>query len=304
MPLAITGFNSLRQAPFRLCRALWETLPHPVRRTPAMFRAGRYIYRQFTRHTGKFQSHYTQFMRNPPLLSTIATLASHYPRSSHLKIASIGCSTGAELYSVLYTIKSLRSDLHITAQGADISDAVVEAARRGVYFPDVPAAEGGLYAAGRAEVAGADVPSLVKLLEPLADGSLRVRDWVRESVTWRTADATDDKLPELFEPQDFLLANNFMGPMDDHLAERCLRNMVRLVARDGYLVVDGIDLDVKTRVLTEFGFRPVLMNQEEIWEVEGLKTGWPWLRWGREPIDRSEADWARRYSVIFRRDDH
>jgi len=61
---------------------------------------------------------------------------------------------------------------------------------------------------------------------------------------------------------------------------------------------------VKTRVLTEFGFRPVLMNQEEIWEAEGLKTGWPWLRWGREPIDRSEADWARRYSVIFRRDDH
>lgn len=53
----------------------------------------------------KFQSHYTQFMRNPPLLATIATLASKYPRGAGIKIASIGCSTGAELYSVLYAIK-------------------------------------------------------------------------------------------------------------------------------------------------------------------------------------------------------
>jgi len=302
MSIAITGLSSLRQAPFRLCRALWETIPNSVRRTPAMFRAGRYIYHRYTRHTGKFQSHYTQFMRNPPLLSTIATLASKYPRGAGIKIASIGCSTGAELYSVLYAIKNLRGDLQVTAQGADISNAVAEAARRGVYIPDVPAAEGGLYAAGRAEVASVDVPSLVELLEPLPDGSLRVRDWLREGVTWRTADATDDRLPELFEPQDFLLANNFMGPMDDQLAERCLRNMVRLVARDGYLVVDGIDLDVKTRILTEFGFRPVLTNQREIWEAEGLKTGWPWLRWAREPIDRSAGDWALRYSVIFHRD--
>jgi chemotaxis methyl-accepting protein methylase len=269
-----------------------------------MFRTGRYIYRRFTRHTGKFQSHYTQFMRNPPLLSTIATLASKYPRGGHLKIACIGCSTGAELYSVLYVIKSLRSDLQVTAQGADISNAVTEAARRGIYFPDVPAAEGGLYAAGRAEVTSADASSLVDLLEPLPDGAFRVRDWLREGITWRTADATDDKLSALFEPQDFLLANNFMGPMDDHLAERCLRNMVTLVARGGYLVVDGIDLDVKTRILTELGFRPVLTNQQEIWEAEGLKTGWPWLRWAREPIDRSVVDWALRYSVIFHRDHH
>ncbi len=303
MSTIMTGSNSLRQTPVRFCRALWETIPSSIRRTPPMFRVGRYIYRNFTRYNGRFQSHYTQFMRNPPLLSLIGTLASQYPRDSRLKIASIGCSTGAELYSVLYTIRNLRNDLRIEAYGVDIADVVVDAAKRGVYQPDVPAAEGSLYAAGRAEIASVDVSSLLGILQPLPDGSMHVRDWVRQGINWVTADATDDKLLELLGRQDFLLANNFMGPMEDDVAERCLRNLTRLVAAGGYLVVDGIDLDIKTRVLKPSGFRPVLTNQEEIWTSEGLKAGWPWLRWAREPIDRSAVDWDLRYSVIFRLED-
>ena len=299
MLMTMTGFISLRQAPRRLCRAVWETIPSPVRQTPLMFRAGRYIYRKFTRDTVRLQSHYTHFMRNPPLLSAIGALASQFPRDADVTVASIGCSTGAELYSVLYAIRRARSDLHLTAHGADISDTVVDVARRGIYHPDVPAAEGSVYVAGRAEVASADVPSLTEIMQPLPDGSLRVKDWLRQGITWLTADATDDRLLDLVGRQDFLLANNFMGPMEDPLAERCLRNMIRLVAPGGYLFVDGIDLDVKTRVLKASGLRPVLTNQEEIWTSEGARGGWPWLRWGREPLNRSEADWAIRYSIIF-----
>ncbi|MBB4571626.1 CheR family methyltransferase [Rhizobium leucaenae] len=264
-----------------------------------MFRTGRYIYRTFTRNTARVQSHYTHFMRNPPLLSVIGTLASGYPRNGVVKVASIGCSTGAELYSVLYAIKRARSDLHVIARGADISGTVVEVARRGVYYPDVPAAEGSLYAPGRAEVASADVPSLAEILQPLPNGSLRVKEWLRQDITWLTADATDGRLLDLVGRQDFLLANNFMGPMDDLMAERCLRNVMRLVAPGGYLVVDGIDLDVKTKVLKASGFRPVLSRQDEIWASEESKSGWPWLRWAREPLDRSAPDCAWRYSVVF-----
>ncbi|MFS8110386.1 CheR family methyltransferase [Rhizobium jaguaris] len=299
MPASMTSFNTLRQAPRRVCRAFWETIPSPVRRTPLMFRTGRYIYRRFTRNTSRVQSHYTQFMRNPPLLSLIGALASQYPRNGNVRIASVGCSTGAELYSVLYSVRKIRSDLRLTALGADISSEVVEVARRGVYHPDVPAAEGSLYIAGRAEVASVDVPSLMEILQPLPDGSLQVKDWLRQDVTWLTADATDGRLLDLVGRQDFLLANNFMGPMEDRVAERCLRNMMSLVAPGGYLIVDGIDLDVKTKVLKASGFRPVLTSQEEIWASDGSKNGWPWLRWAREPLDRREPNWAVRYSVIF-----
>ncbi len=299
MSTTVTGFTLIHQVPLRLCRAIWDSIPSSVRRTPTMFRVGRYIYRKFVRNTVRFQSHYTHFMRNPPLLSVIGALTSHYPANSDVRIASIGCSTGAELYSVIYAIKNARSDLHVKAHGADISGTVVEVARQGVYHPDVPAAQGGLYVAGRAEVASADGPSLVDILQPLPDGSLQVRDWLREGVTWLTADATDERLVNLVGQQDILLANNFMGPMQDELAERCLVNMMRLVAPGGYLVIDGNDLDIKTRVLKASAFRPVLMKQEEIWSSESSRSGWPWLRWAREPLDRSEPDWAYRYSVVF-----
>ncbi|MDL2406571.1 CheR family methyltransferase [Rhizobium calliandrae] len=300
MPTAINGFNTLRQAPRRVFRAFWETIPSRIRRTPLMFRAGRYIYRRFSRNSERVQTHYTQFMRNPPLLAVIGALASKYPGEGGIKIASIGCSTGAELYSALHAIKKERGDLNLIACGADISSAVVEVAKRGVYRPDIPSAEGSFYAAGRPEVESSDVPSLIEILEPLPDGSLRVRDQLRQGVTWLTADATDGRLLELIGRQDFLLANNFMGPMEDPLAERCLRNMTKLVAPGGYLIVDGIDLDIKTKILKASGFRPVLAGQDEIWATEAAKKGWPWLRWAREPLDRSEPDWTWRYSVIFR----
>ncbi|MBB3286877.1 MULTISPECIES: CheR family methyltransferase [unclassified Rhizobium] len=298
MSTTTIGFDAIRQAPRRICRTVWETIPSPVRQTPLMFRAGRYIYRKFTKNTQRIQTHYTHFMRNPPLLAVLAELASNYPENSNVKVASIGCSTGAELYSVLYAMRMARADLNIAAHGIDISSAVVAVAKSGIYRPDVPAAEPGPY--GRAEVASEDVPQLADIFEPLPDGSLRVKDWLRQNTTWLTADATGDELLDLIGTQHFLLANNFMGPMEDRLAERCLRNMMRLVASGGYLVVDGVDLDVKTKVLKDSGFHPVLINQSEIWASEAAKRGWPWLRWAREPLDRDEPDWPWRYSVVFR----
>ncbi len=304
MSTTIMSLNTIRQVPRRLCRTVWETIPGPVRQTPFMFRTGRYIYRRFTRHTNRIQTHYTHFMRNPPLLAVLADLATSYPGNGDVKIASIGCSTGAELYSTLYAIRKVRVDLNIISHGADISSAVVAVAKRGVYRPGIPAAEGSLYSPGRAEVERADVRQLDEILESLPDGSLSVRDWLRQNITWLTADATDSRLLKLIGPQHFLLANNLMGPMEDPMAERCLRNMMKLVAPGGYLIVDGIDLDVKTKVLKASSFQPVLASQDEIWASDASKNGWPWLRWAREPLDRNEPDWALRYSVIFRSGDH
>lgn len=304
MSTTMIGLDAIRQAPRRICRTIWETIPSPVRQTPLMFRAGRYIYRKFTRHTVRVQTHYTHFMRNPPLLAVLGELASNYPENSNIKVASIGCSTGAELYSVLYAMRMAHAKLNIVAHGVDISTAVVAVAKGGIYRPDVPAAEAGTYASGRAEVSSEDVPQLADIFDPLPDGALRVKDWLRQNTTWLTADATDDKLLDLIGTQHFLLANNFIGPMEDRLAERCIRNMMRLVASGGYLVMDGVDLDVKTKVLKDSGFQPVLINQSEIWASEAAKSGWPWLRWATEPLDRSEPDWPWRYSVVFRFEDH
>jgi len=50
-------------------------------------------------------------------------------------------------------------------------------------------------------------------------------------------------------PQDIVVANRFLCHMDPGDAERCLRNVARLVCPGGHLFVSGIDLDVR-RVLS------------------------------------------------------
>ncbi|MGY5804500.1 CheR family methyltransferase [Rhizobium sp. LEGMi12c] len=289
----------MRRMPRRVLRTLWAGMPPGMMKTTLVYRSGRYIYHRYSREAAKVQSHYTHFMRNPPLLEVLAGTLSDHAKESTLRVASIGCSTGAELYSTLYVLKAKRPDLNFISHGLDISSGVVEVAARGVYRPDQAAGVTGLYTAGRAEVSSDDVEKLSGIVEALPDGTVRVWDSLRKNITWLTADATDPKVADLIGEQDILIANNFMGPMDDGLAEKCLRNLMRLVVPGGYLVIDGIDLDVKMKVLKGSRFKPVLMRQDDIWLADESKKGWPWLRWSREPLNRNERGWEIRYSVIF-----
>ncbi|TCU06327.1 chemotaxis methyl-accepting protein methylase [Rhizobium sullae] len=290
-----------RQVPRKVCRTMWDAMPTSVAQTPLMNRTGRFIYRRFTRDTLKVQTHFTQFMRNPPLLNALKQIMARDSSSTALGVASIGCSTGAELYSVLYTLRSAMPGRTIIGVGSDLSPEVVRIAERGLYVPGVPAAEGALFAAGRPEIEEDEISALNGIVQQQADGTCRVRDFLRHDTSWFAADAIKDDILTSIGPQDLVLANNFMGPMDDRSAERCLHNMMRLVKAGGYLVVDGVDLDLKTRVLRGAPFTPILTNLREIWGCDGSKQGWPWLRWGAEPIDTSEPDWRVRYTIIFQR---
>ena len=62
------------------------------------------------------------------------------------------------------------------------------------------------------------------------------------------------------------MANNFLCHMDASMAERCLRNIARLVSPHGYLFVSGIDLDIRTKVADDLGWNPLQELLEEIHE--------------------------------------
>lgn len=293
--------RTMKSIPFRLPRTLWSHLPGALRNSNAMYRVGRLIYDNIGRHTLREQSHFTHFMRNGPLLEALAKRIDSFPQSSTLRVCSVGCSTGAELYSAVFVLRRSRPDLDVTATGMDLCAKVVEVAKRGIYTPDIPAAAGGLFTAGIAEVSSTSLVDLAGILELHSDGTTRVRDWIRDNTVWFAADAADGALSTRLGVQDIVLANNFMGPMDNELAETCLRNMMNLVADGGYLIVDGLDLDLKVRVLANSTFVPVTDRYEDIWNKDTSKNGWPWLRWSREPINRQQPDWTYRYALIFRR---
>jgi chemotaxis methyl-accepting protein methylase len=281
-------------------RVVWHHLPRSVAERPPLRAMGRFAYRHVTRHVQRWQSHSTWFMRNPPLLEALRALVVDAPPESRVRVMSVACSTGAELYSVLFALRSARADLELHGLGFDICPDVVAAARRGVYSKTRPSSVRGQFATGWAELdPGLVAPDILGELFIEDGDSFRVRDELRRDTRWVVADAADPGLTERFEAQDIVLANNFLGPMEDREAELCLRNVARLVRPGGVLVLDGVDLDLKTRVLGSLAAAPVLDRLQAVYEADPTKGDWPWVRWAHEPLDRSRHDWALRYGTVF-----
>ena len=96
------------------------------------------------------------------------------------------------------------------------------------------------------------------------------------------------------------MANRFLCHMDPPDAEACLRNVAHLVKRGGYLFVSGVDLDVRTKVAREMGWKPVTELLREIHEGDtSLIKGWPLEYWGLEPLCDDRSDWKLRYASVF-----
>jgi len=282
----------------RIARPVWEALPPEVVATRPFRRCGTLIYNHYARHQDKQQTHFTRFLRNRPQLEVLASLLSQRTMVNALKIASIGCSTGAELYSALWVLRTARPGLRITGVGADISPDAIRAAEAGRYPRNATAVPAHADYSEEPEVKGMP-PQLLSEFFVEQDGAFVVHDWIREGSSWVVGDVRNEAVIASLGVHDVVIANNFLGPMDDFEAEACLRNLVRLVKPGGYLVVEGVDLDLKCRVLGSVGLNPVAADLEAVYFADYWKLGWPWIRWGHEPIDRSHPDWLMRYSTIF-----
>jgi len=83
--------------------------------------------------TERTQYHGTFFLRNRPELELIRALSNQKAEGSTLRIAVLACSNGAEVYSILWTIRSARPDLKVIMHAIDISNEILEIAKAGVY---------------------------------------------------------------------------------------------------------------------------------------------------------------------------
>jgi hypothetical protein len=206
-----------------------------------------------------------------------------------VKVAILGCSTGAELYSAVWMLRSASPRQEVRAVGIDISAECIEIAARGVY----PV---------RSTEVGELSETACERLFVRQGQSLRVQDWLRDGVTWSVDDASSDALVSRLGAQDAVFANNFLFHMPSDRAEHCLRSIARLVAPNRYLFISGVDLDLRARCLRELGFTPLPARLEEIYTAEeGMLSAWPLHFWGLEPIDRRRSDWLSRYSTVFKR---
>jgi SAM-dependent methyltransferase len=228
------------------------------------------------------------------MLALIQRLVEESVETGAVRVAVLGCSTGAEVYSVAWTLRSALPGLQLTLHAVDISIEAIEVAKAGIYLRR-PTTSG-----------DADIFERMSDRETeemfFRDGeTMTVKPYLKEGIKWRVADVSDASLRADLGPQDIVIANNFLCHMDDHAAETCLRNIAQLLTPGGFLLVSGVSLDVRTRVANDLGWSPVQELLEEIHEGDPcIRRLWPCHYAGLEPLNKGRSDWERRYAVAFR----
>jgi len=295
--------------------ALWQRIPPPLRSRPLACSYATHLHALVRRHAVRRQYFGTFFFRNRPELELIGRLTARACHGSSWKISVLACSKGAEVYSIAWTIRSVRPDLKVTLHAVDISSDILAFAEAGVYSlstADVPhPAPSPAIARGRDVTWNTCRDQNAPLFERMTDAEMQalfdrhgdqvsVKLWLRAGISWHRADAGDPDLPDLLGPQDLVVANRFLCHMAPRAAERCLRNIARLVAPGGYLIVSGVDLDLRTRVAQEHGWRPVTELLREIHDGDpSLRRGWPLEYWGLEPFEVQRRASLIRYASVF-----
>jgi SAM-dependent methyltransferase len=278
----------------RLNKRLWERLPSRVRNLYPIRSYGTWLHKLVCLRARREMYFGTFFLRNRPALELVRRLADQKANGSNLRVAVLACSIGAEVYSILWTIRSARPDLKVALCAVDISQEILSFAKKGIYAPDTSQFVGSSIFERLTE------DEMVEMFDWEEDEA-KVKLWLREGITWQPGDAADPELINILGPQDMVVASNFLCHMAPADAERCLGNIAQLVSPGGYLFVSGVDLDVRTKVAVDLGWEPVPELIAEIHNGDpSVRADWPWQWWGLEPLNRRRHDWQTRYAAAFR----
>jgi chemotaxis methyl-accepting protein methylase len=283
-------------------RKIWWRLPDWSRQFPPVRWYGMHLHAIVQQTASRDQNHSTLFFRNRAELRLLTRLAERKESGADLDIAVLGCSKGAEVYSIIGALRQTRPDLNIKVCGVDISAEILEFAKEGTY-----SLSGSDHQTARDQRG----LSIFERVTPIELGvmfdrqgdQLKVKPWLKEGIRWHCGSVDDPSLPTVLGPQDIVVANRFLCHMQPASAERSLRNVARLVKPGGYLFASGVDLDVRAKVAKELGWEPITEMMKEVYEGDRtLSDAWPTYYWGIEPFRATQRDWATRYSSAFRLD--
>ncbi len=286
--------KSMLGAFLRLNEWTFARIPSRTLEIRAIRAYGRFLHVLTRKHRSRTVYFGTYFMRNRPQLElALRLIARREAPAPELKVLILGCSIGAESYSLLLAIRLRWPDIMMSVTAVDISPDAIEFARTG------------RYPLGASEFTDEKIFDRLTMRErgelfEACGGGLSIRSCLRDGLTWIVADAADSSLPQRLGAQDLVFANNFLCHLYPPEAERCLRNAARLVRPGGHLFVSGVDLDVRAETTRHLGLEPVTELIEEIHSGDpALTRDWPLRYWGLEPFDRKRADWQRRYCTAF-----
>jgi mannose-6-phosphate isomerase-like protein (cupin superfamily)/SAM-dependent methyltransferase len=285
--------KSPARAYLRINHFLWKLLSVSVTNLRPVHKYGTFLHRLALLQGHREQAVNTFFLRNRPQLEMIRRLVSRRGAGETLRVAILGCSSGPEAYSVAWAIKSARPDLVLTVDAVDICREAVDIAKSGEYTMQPSKVTD-------AEMFERLTADEMNELFERNNGLLKIRSWLKDGIRWRVGDVREPEMIDLLGGQDIVIANNFLCHMSPPEAERSLRNIARLLQPQGYLIVSGIDLDVRTKVASDLRWNSVQDLIKEIHDGDHcLRRHWPCSYVGLEPLDTERKDWTVRYASVF-----
>lgn len=208
-----------------------------------------------------------------------------------LRIVVLGCSIGAEPYTIASILLHHRPDVDFSVEGFDILDSVVDRARKGQYTAR--------------EVLGspdADEHFVTRTFERRED-EFRIRPAIARRVRFDCANVLDPTMSDRVGTADLVFAQNLLMNLSRPQARRAFPNISRLLRRRSALFIDGVDLDLRVKLTRAAGLTPLDYRVREIHE-EALA-----IRGGRYPNDysglppyREGPDSTRKFGTIFLKD--
>lgn len=230
---------------------------------------------------------FTQFCRLPTQVALLAGPVLDEIGAAPVRILVFGCSIGAEAYSLGSELEA--RGRRWSMECFDIDAGVIARARGAEYESAELSRRGGL------------PEGFVERTFDRVGDKYVVKAPLRAATRFEVGSVLDERLIGRLAPAHLVLAQNFLYHLSRGEAVRAFDHLERLVAPRGALVVDGADLDLRTRCTTRAGLEPWPEEIERIHAEARDERGyaWPSIYWGLEPYDAARKDARRRYATIF-----
>jgi chemotaxis protein methyltransferase CheR len=283
-------FDSVRKA-YRFVRSyVYDVGSYPY---------GAYRHRALLRSSDRLSTHtWTCFYRAPAQLRALSGpvldfLGNPQRSGERFDILLLACSSGAEVYTIASWLMQRVPGLNFHIHASDLHDELVEYARAGKYTADEVL---------HSEYIGQ--PFIHATFEQVA-GSYIVRPEIRAKASFRQANLLDgDGLRKQFGTAPLVIAQNVLFHLSPPRATTAFENLVSLMAPRSVLLMEGMDLGLRSELTARHGLRPLATDARQIYEETRVHTPRDWWNyyWGMEPYTRLHPDRERRYATIFLRD--
>jgi chemotaxis protein methyltransferase CheR len=244
--------------------------------------------------------HFTRFLRLPTQFEALSEPVLDFLLKNRsveaLKVTVMGCSTGAEPYSIASILRKRYPDLTFRVYAYDIDQGCIDKARSARYTTE-DVLNNELIASG---FVNNTFDEFVNNTFDKVDGYYVIKKNIRKHVHFSVADALDTNLSRQIGTSDIVFAQHFLIHLKHEQAVKGFRNICRLLNPKAALFIAGIELDMLVKLTRENNLIPCEYKVEEIHKEVGIYgKGWPYTYLGCEPFMTVRKNWQRRYSTIF-----